>query len=96
MQESHVSQSFPQAEERAYFFITLWLLYNAIANSKKSSDGPLCVVLVPYKALILNHRGFKAVVSRTGDTEAIVSQNIDRALIKYTIPYMLEVLHSNN
>ncbi len=74
----------------------LWLLYNAIANSKNSSDGLLCVVLVPYKALILNHRGFKAVVSRTGDTEAIVSQNIDRALIKYTTPYMLEVLHSNN
>jgi ATP-dependent DNA helicase RecQ len=70
----------------------LWLLYTAIASSKHSGDRPLCVVLVPYKALILNHieaskpwfQGQEIVSSE--DTETIVRQNIDRAHIVYTTP----------
>ena len=33
----------------------LWLLYTAIASSKSPTHRPLCVVLVPFKSLIINH-----------------------------------------
>ena len=33
----------------------LWLLFTSIAASRGSSTKPLCIVLVPYKSLILNH-----------------------------------------
>ena len=70
----------------------LWLLYTAIASSKSSSDRPLCVVLVPYKALILNHieaskpwfQEHEIVSSE--DTEQVVSHRIDRAFVVYTTP----------
>ncbi len=70
----------------------LWLLFISIAGTKGSGVQPLCIVLVPYKALITNH--IEATNPWFQETEIVTSEdseekiiaNIDRASIVYMTP----------
>ncbi len=70
----------------------LWLLFISIAGTKGSGVKPLCIVLVPYKALITNH--IEATKPWFQETEIVTSEdseekiiaNIDRASIVYMTP----------
>jgi superfamily II DNA helicase RecQ len=63
----------------------LWLLYISIAATKHPGFKPLCIVLVPYKSLILNHIEAtkpwfpEADIVTSEDVDARISANIDRA-----------------
>jgi RecQ family ATP-dependent DNA helicase len=70
----------------------LWLLFTSIVASRGSFIKPLCIVLVPYKSLILNHIeasrpwfSKNEIVTSEDDMQTIHS-NIHQACVVYTTP----------
>ncbi len=70
----------------------LWLLFTTIAATRGSALKPLCVVVVPYKSLILNHKEASkpwfqdCEVVTSEDQEQIVRDNINQASVVYMTP----------
>ncbi len=70
----------------------LWLLFISIAATKRAGSRPLCIVLVPYKSLILNHKEatkqwfLDSEVVTSEDDDSYITENIDRASVVYMTP----------
>jgi ATP-dependent DNA helicase RecQ len=70
----------------------LWLLFTSIAASRGSFTKPLCIVLIPYKSLILNHIEAsspwfsKHEIVTSEDEMQTVHGNINQAYVVYTTP----------